>query len=331
MSLVCRRLALLPRRCIHTSPVALAKKKPKAVVVDWFDDAVEDDLIPSAPQTTAPAPKPLVAAVPPALQTKPGSHLSPAQRLHDFTVLVRFVRPRVGRHPIKKTPLVRRSAFPQLLHLAMTADHVRTISQLMIPWKEGRLGTQGKARFTPDGQPKGSHPFDEHTSEHFARRCEELGIPEHALEVFGAFSTYALPLTLPAARRLLHGLVAAERPLADVITATALYAPYGLPPVHNDLPSCALLLSACLRHLSTAEGKEIQEATTLVDDLIAALRDRLASAEPMPESCDIRDKTVRRWLKGVMRDLNEFLRGRNEQRDWLEAWMARSRFIPSPS
>ncbi|KAJ7470924.1 hypothetical protein FB451DRAFT_1399676 [Mycena latifolia] len=339
------RAAIFPRRQIHTSPIALAKKKKasNAVVDDLFDDeqwgAVEDDLIPSGP-TSASSPavvvststSPAPAAVPKNAKKDRRQHLSPAERRHDFTVLVNFVRPRIGRHPRKKTPLPRRSVFPQLFQLAMTADHLRTITALMIPWKEGRLGTQGKARIGPDGQPKGAHPFDESTSELFARRCAEFGIPEHALEVFGAFSTYGLPLTLPAARRLLHALDTAGRPLSDIVTASVLYGPYGLPPVHEDLPSCALLLSACLRHLKAAEeSKERIETQELVEDLIAALRARLQSAEPMPESRDVRDKTVRRWLKAIMRDVNAFLQGTGGERAWLEEWMARSRFLPNPS
>jgi hypothetical protein len=147
--------------------------------------------------------------------------------------------------------------------------------------------------------------------------------------VYGVFAKYALPLTLPAARRLLHGLVAAERPLAEIFTATALYAPHGLPPVNEDLPSCALLLSACLRHLKTVEGKERKETQVVVDELVNSLEARLATTAPMPESRDIRDKTVRRWLKSVMLDVNDFLRGNEQPRGWLESWMARSRFIPS--
>ncbi|KAJ7457923.1 hypothetical protein B0H11DRAFT_1924862 [Mycena galericulata] len=334
-------------RQIHSTSVAFKKHKSKVVVDDLFDDEeqwdVVEDLIPTgpAPKTpSSPSSSPIVAstsasgssvspaAAPP---TKiDDRRLSPGHRLHKFNALVNFVRPRIGRHPRKKTPLVRRTVFPQLLHLATTPAQIHTITALMTTWKEGHLGTKGKARFGPDGQPKGAHPFSETTSEHFARRCEELGIPEHALAVYGAFATYALPLTLPAARRLLHGLVAAGRPLADIVTATALYPSYGLPPASEDLPSCALLLSACLRHLkNTEEGKQRKDAEVLIGGLVSALQERLAVTPPMPASRDVRDKTVRGWLKGVMRDVDEFLRGKEQPRGWLEEWMAKSRFLPS--
>ncbi|KAJ7432048.1 hypothetical protein B0H11DRAFT_2382124 [Mycena galericulata] len=160
---------------------------------------------------------------------------------------------------------------PQLLHLATTPAQVHIITALMTTWKEGHLKTKGKARIGPGGQPKCAHLFSEITSEHFARRCEELGIPEHALAVYDVFATYVLPLTLTAARRLLHSLVAAERPLADIVTTTACYPSYGLPLANEGLPSCALLLSACLRHLKTTEeGKQRKDAEALIAGLISA-------------------------------------------------------------
>jgi hypothetical protein len=77
------------------------------------------------------------------------------------------------------------------------------------------------------------------------------------------------------------------------------------------------------------EGKERKETQVVVDELVNSLEARLATTAPMPESRDIRDKTVRRWLKSVMLDVNDFLRGNEQPRGWLESWMARSRFIPS--
>jgi hypothetical protein len=162
-------------------------------------------------------------------------------------------------------------------------------------------------------------------------RCEELGCPELTLTVFGTYSTYALPLTLPAARRMLHGLITAKRPLTDVTTATALYASHNLPPVYKDLPSCALLLSACLKHLETLEGKKRKDAEELVEALVPELRKRLARSKPMANSRDVRDKTLRGWLKGVLTEVDAFLRAKGQPRMWLEVWMVRSRFVPSPS
>ncbi|KAF7363546.1 UDG domain-containing protein [Mycena sanguinolenta] len=305
------RPVFFPRRQIHSTPMAFAKKKrPKTVVQDLFDDeeqwGVTEDLIPSAPQPSLSKPDAVLAPTSPTPRAtkKDVGRLSPGERLDKYTTLVRFVKPRIGRNPTKKTPLVRRTVFPQLIQLSTTAEHLQTITDLMVTWKEGRLGTQGKARFGPDGKPKGGDPFSESTSELFARRCEELGVPEHALMVYGEFNKYALPLTIPAARRLLHGLLAKDRPFAEIITATALYTSHGLPPVQQDLPSCALLLSACLRNLKTAEGKEAIETQSLIDALVPSLKKQLKKTMPMPESRDVRDKTIRLWLKSIMLDFN---------------------------
>ncbi|KAJ6502432.1 hypothetical protein C8R45DRAFT_862318 [Mycena sanguinolenta] len=329
------RPILFPRRHIHSTPIAFAKKKrAKTVVEDLFDDEEQwgatEDLIPSAPQPSSSKPDPVLASPSPTPRaTKKVVGLSPGERLDRYTTLVRFVKPRIGRNPTKKTPLVRRTVFPQLIQLSTTAEHLQNITDLMVTWKEGRLGTQGKARFGPDGKPKGADPFSESTSELFTRRCGELGVPEHALMVYGEFNKYALPLTVPAARRLLHGLLAKDRPFAEIVTATALYASHGLPSVQQDLPSCALLLSACLRNLKTAEGKEAIETQSLIDALVPSLKKQLKKTTPMPESRDVREKTIRLWLKSIMLDVNEFLRGKEAPREWLESWMARSRFIPS--
>jgi hypothetical protein len=110
-----------------------------------------------------------------------------------------------------------------------------------------------------------------------------------------------------------------------------LYTSHGLSPAQYDLPSCALLLSACLRHLKSTDPAGKADTQVLVDALVHALKRGLKKTPPMPESRDVRDKTVRRWLKGVTRDVNEFLRGTETPRDWLESWMVRSRFIPSAS
>ncbi|KAJ7609659.1 hypothetical protein FB45DRAFT_900840 [Roridomyces roridus] len=335
------RPGALPSRHIHATPIALKKKKGQALDDDFFNDELVEDLIPSGVAPSPPpaaSPTPIVASTStstsPATPTKVETrHLSPAARLHKFNVLVQFVRPRIGRTPKKRSPLVRKSAFPQLIQLATTPAQIHTITELMAIWKEGKLGTQGKARIGPDGQPKGANPFTEPTSELFARRCEELKIPEHALTVYGSFATYSLPLTLPAGRSLLHGLVAAERPFADIVTATALYPSYGLAPVQEDLTSCALVLSASLRHLKTTEegSKARKNIELLVNELVAALQARLTKTPPMPESRSVQEKTVRTWLKGITRELDEFLRTTDGSRKWLQRWMAKSRFLPTPN
>ncbi|KAF8212104.1 hypothetical protein K438DRAFT_1751653 [Mycena galopus ATCC 62051] len=275
------RSFIVSRRQTHATPVAFAKKKKsKAVAEDLFDDedqwGVTEDLIPSAPQPSSSKPETVVASTssstppPVTLKKKIEGRLSPGQRLDRYTTLVRFVKPRIGRSPTKHTPLVRRTAFTQLIQLSTTPEHLHTITDLMVRGRRVVSELRGKPALDPM----------------FSGRCEELEIPEHALMVYGEFAKYALPLTLPAGRRLLHGLLAKDRPFSEIVTATALYTSHGLRPVHQDLTSCALLLSACLRNLKTAEGKERTETQALVDALVPSLKSQLKKTTPMPESQD---------------------------------------------
>ncbi|KAJ7430962.1 hypothetical protein B0H11DRAFT_2389147 [Mycena galericulata] len=281
------RPGVLASRQIHGTSVAFKNHNSQVVVDVIFDDEeqwdVVEDLIPTCP--TPKTPSPSSSSIVASKSASISSVSSEAAKIDD-----------------------RRLSPGHRLHKF----------NALVKFKEGHLKTKGKARIGPGGQPKCAHLFSEITSEHFARRCEELGIPEHALAVYGAFVTYVLPLTLAAARRLLHILVAAERTLADIVTTTACYPSYGLPLANEGLPSCALLLSACLRHLKTTEeGKQRKEAEALIAGLVSAL-ERIAATPPIPASRDVRDKTVRGWLKGVMRDVDELLRGKEQSRGWLE-------------
>ncbi|CAK5262639.1 unnamed protein product [Mycena citricolor] len=322
-------------RNLHRTPVALKKKKPAAAAEDPFENEAEEqwggeveDLFssgPSKPKST------VVKSIPVATSSATTTEyrgLTPAEREARFQKLYKFVEARIGPKPSVTSSKARRSVFPQLIQLSTTPEHLQSIVALMHPWKNSSLGTQGKARLGADGKPKGVHPYDDATSEHFARRCEELKVPELALKVFGDYSQHGLKLTVPAGRRILHGLVVNERPFEDVITATALYEVYSLPPVHEDLPSSALLLSACLRHLKTAEGAQKRKTQALVNGLLASLEQSLKATPPMAASRDIRDKTIRKWLKSAMLDLSAFLQEKGQAKSWLERWMVQSRFLP---
>lgn len=68
------------------------------------------------------------------------------------------------------------------------------------------------------------------------------------MEVYGDFAKYNLPLTLPAARRLLHSVH--RTPIQNVMAASALFGVYKLPAAAQDYVSCAFVVEACLRHNS---------------------------------------------------------------------------------
>ncbi|KAJ3897493.1 hypothetical protein F5879DRAFT_813880 [Lentinula edodes] len=74
-------------------------------------------------------------------------------------------------------------------------------------------------------------------------RAESLSCPKLALEMFSNHAKYQVPLSLPAARHLLHALHI-EHPLQDVMTAVALYRVYNLTPIADDLVSLGLVCRA---------------------------------------------------------------------------------------
>jgi len=154
--------------------------------------------------------------------------LSPENRLLKFTALYDFVTPRLGCRPVIKTPQVRNSAWIHLMGLANNEEMLTKVAELFPKWKDSR------------------REFGPEVGEAFVRRCEELTCPQLALQVFGDHSKYSLPLSLPAARHLLHSLHS-KHPIQDTIAAASLYGVYKLPPVSTDLISCSLLASACLK------------------------------------------------------------------------------------
>jgi hypothetical protein len=83
----------------------------------------------------------------------------------------------------------------------------------------------------------------------FTGRCEELGAQSLALQVFGNYARFNVSLDLVSGRQLLHSLSRAF-PIEDVMTASALFNLYGIPPVSQDLVSCSIIVQACLRHNS---------------------------------------------------------------------------------
>ncbi|KAF9269545.1 hypothetical protein L218DRAFT_915752 [Marasmius fiardii PR-910] len=238
-------------RCIHRTPIALKKKDKGTVLEDLFDDPSDSgDLFSSRIQTpNASVTKP--TSKKPSFTPVPTKKLSPTERTARFNNLYDSLTPQLTKlFPPPKNPAsladpakdpgyleqralrkkikpIRHTVWTHLIQLAQTEEELTKLAGLFGKWRDF------------------AHKFDETFSETFVARCESLKCPNLALKVFGDHAKYALPLSLPAARRLLHSLHA--NPLSDVLTASALYNVYNLPPVAEDLPSCALLLRASLK------------------------------------------------------------------------------------
>ncbi|KAG6838778.1 hypothetical protein C0991_008514, partial [Blastosporella zonata] len=239
------------------------KKRAAVEFEDPFSDEVAEDLIPSQSVSTkakasklagagvtkaAPLPKASTSKAP--VKAK-SSKLSDKARAAQFAKIVAFITPRIGRHPTLKMPMVRNSAWVHLVQLSTGEQQLDQVSGMFPGWVAA------------------GNKFDHAFSELFVRaypppstlvltlltcvtgRCEELKCPLVALKVYGDFPKYSLPLSLPAARQLLHSLHT-KYPLENVMTAASLYDVYKLPAVSEDLVSASLVAAACFKHNSKA-------------------------------------------------------------------------------
>ncbi|TEB31046.1 hypothetical protein FA13DRAFT_1814144 [Coprinellus micaceus] len=218
----------LQARHLHATVPVFKKKQTSADLDSLFDDfEIVDESLPPAPKASEKAGTSTpIAGTSGRTRTK----LSPEQRAQEFTKVLEFVKPRVGRKPQEKHLEVRNSAWLGMLQLAASEADLRQVVSLMPGW-------------VPSGR-----KFKDAISEAFVRRCEELKCGILALEVYSDFAKYNFPLTLPAARRLLHSVHRTS--IQNVMAASALFAVYKLPAAAQDYVSCAFVVEACLRHNS---------------------------------------------------------------------------------
>jgi hypothetical protein len=228
--------------------------------------------------------------------------------------------------------------------LASTEQQLAQVAELFPKWKDARR------EFAPA------------IAEAFVRRCEELACPRLALQVFGDHSKYALPLSLPAARHLLHSLHS-KHPVQCAIAASALYRLYDLPPVSTDLVSCSLLTSACLKAAMQGAGAdsnvkdgELGEGTAALDPtkvakmvqksaetvglaLVPALKTMLKTTRPIRAGrkakavqvvgagSDRNEARGRVWIKWTLAKVEKALEVKGEDVGWLRMWRRRSGHI----
>ncbi|KAG6902128.1 hypothetical protein C0995_004074 [Termitomyces sp. Mi166 len=322
------------RRAIHSTPTVLKKKAAAVEIEDLFSDEVVEDLIPSEPVTrNKPAPSADVAKAagkpaPEASSSKASSvvkakatksrKLSEEDRVARFNQTLEFVTPRLGRNPTIKMPMVRNSIWAQLVQLAMTKQQLETITGMFSRWVES------------------GHKFDNSFSELFVRRCEELKCPLLALKVYGDFAKYSLPLSLPAARQLLHSLHR-EHPIETVMTATSLYDVYNLPSVSEDLVSASLVASACFKH-------NTKDSLTVANVLVPQIKTLLEDHQPQPKPAQGDAKKVSTpspgafsekpstWLKWTLKKIDQTIYSQTGKRDTaIRSWRERSGHIIAPA
>ncbi|KAH6908822.1 hypothetical protein BKA70DRAFT_1188665 [Coprinopsis sp. MPI-PUGE-AT-0042] len=215
-------------RLLHvTSPVMKKKRGAATEMEDMFEEfEIVDESIKAKPEPTPSAPTATSA-----LASEGKRKLMPQERQAQFSEIMGFVKPRLGRKPEITGNYARDASWLRLLQLATTKEQLQEVVDLMPLWKES------------------GRKFNSTFSAAFVRRCKELGAQPLALQVFGNYAKYNASLDLASGRQLLHSRSRAF-PIEDVMTASALFNLYGIPPVSQDLVSCSIIVQACLRHNS---------------------------------------------------------------------------------
>ncbi|KAG6897485.1 hypothetical protein C0992_001090 [Termitomyces sp. T32_za158] len=319
------------RRTLHATPIVLKKKAAAVEIEDLFsDNAVEDLISPvsvvqnkassgvteAAAKLTPEASSSNASSVVEAKEKKP-RRLSNQERLERFNNIISFVTPRLGRKQILKMPMVRNAAWHNLVQLAKTEQQLKTLVELFPGWIEA------------------GRKFNGSFSELFVRRCEELHCPLLALEVYGNFAKYNVPLTLPGARQLLHSLHQ-KHSIEAVLTAASLYDVYSLPSVSEDLVSASLVASACFQH-------NTEHSLSIAGVLVPQIKHMLTRKQPEPKDGAEKlspplplpgafSEKPSNWLKWTLKRIDKAIHAQTGKRDGtLFRWRLMNEQITSPT
>ena len=135
-----------------------------------------------------------------------------------------------------------------------------------------------------------------------------------------------MDLTLPAARQLLYTLHEG-RQLSDVVLLAALFPLYDLPALSSDPLSCALLMSTCLREVTTSGSEPAQ---VIAATLMSPFKQLLSQTSPMPVSDGCNRSLESRWMKDAMLSILDSLVVQGHEASWARDWCRRSGYdLPS--
>ena len=159
-----------------------------------------------------------------------------------------------------------------------------------------------------------------------AGRCIVIKKPEVALEIFGNYAKYHIPLSLTGARELLNATYDSQ-PLSFIIAITSLFDVYKLTPVAQDLPCCAMVVSACLKDGSA-------DALVVAKALVPRLKTALDKVGPQPISHtrETGDDMPRVWASRALKTVDErMFKAKGSREVWLRDWRLRSGHITEAS
>ncbi|KAI0768968.1 hypothetical protein BD413DRAFT_493542 [Trametes elegans] len=298
--------ASLRVRALHLSPVALRKQHQGAITgaEDAFAEEEDDDsLFPSSSgelfdgsaQRPVPPHKPAQVNVTDPSDIPQSNPSVPAPRKYDrnarFENIYSFTKSCI----VDKDEVVRQirtSVWNHLITLATTPEQLERIAALMPAWRNAK------------------RKFAQGAPELFARQCARHRCPGLALQVFGNHPKYGLDLTPKAARVLLHALSYNKHPIQDIITLTALYGVYKLPPISNDLVSCTLVVSSCL-------SADTPESVAVAQALLPSLQQLLTHAN----LAEMRRVDKRRVVASLAK-IQLLLEQKEIDAAWLKQWRA---------
>lgn len=186
-----------------------------------------------------------------------------------FNENVEFMKPRLGHKPEIHHPRIRKSTWIRTLALCQTEEQLRKVMQMIPLWRD--MGLNFDSTF--------SHAFIStlpnirfcyFTDLSLSGRCLYLDKPEYALELFGDFGKYNVPLTVDGAREMLS-VTYNKQPIGFIITVMRLFNVYKLGHVKNDYPCCAMVIAACLK-------SKRKDAMILADSLLPHLKNMVETS-----------------------------------------------------
>lgn len=243
--------------------------------------------------------------------------LSTETKSSRFQENIEFMKARLRRRPDPKMSKIAKTTWIHTLGVCQSEEDLRKLMELFPLWRamnkrfDGALSEAFICKLPL---------FQKYHIDLFTTgRCIALKKPEIAIEIFGNFAKYNIPLTLPGARKLLHATYETH-PLVIPVTVSSFFKPYRLPPIEKDLPCCSMLLSACLR-----DGSE--NAMVIAENLTTSLKSVLTRVEPMliPKDREMGDNMSSLWTKWALRKIEEKLSSREGgDVEWLHEWRVKS-------
>ncbi|KAJ3927028.1 MAG: hypothetical protein NXY57DRAFT_664732 [Lentinula lateritia] len=307
------------RRTLHVSPVASKKKGSKLEIEDLFSDEPGEDL-PSSPSSASSPTRVKSLSYLKHRKSAPSKHLNSDSRRARFEDLYQRLSTQTSLNPKERRqlPPMRNAVLINLLDLSQSEEELGKVIAQVPKWKD-------MTRHQP-----GEGGLEERWGELVVSRAESLSCPKLALEMFSNHAKYQVPLSLPAARHLLHALHI-EHPLQDVMTAVALYRVYNLTPIADDLVSLGLGNLHASKQVFAALIQSLQGLVSSTDPSLFSVNTHARTRAITPKFTQRQERAKKglaalekekTWLKWCLKRIESNLREVEgfEKVAWLRQW-----------